>query len=332
MTALKRLAMAAGVAWVLFACLTLTSSRVVAQDVVYGNAGGSGGAAGGATAANQDDLETLIGEVQESPTQHTLLGRLASLQTLFAAFTPPGLAEGVAWSDGNSVNTAGCRVTTNASAGTGVGNGEVASHNCTTTGMLRVAAVPYNSSGTEITSSDASHGSAVVTQGPGIQLEAKSFDGSALPNTVTEGQAIRAAGTASGVAYAMITSHTGADERLGPATCNSSLSAGAVLETEIKASAGILVGYNVQHIDATPVVCRLYNDTAANTDENDTPIARFIIPANSTASLGSGTVNLIPAGGMNFSTAITTRCTTGLADTNTGALTATEVVVNYCYR
>jgi hypothetical protein len=113
-------------------------------------------------------------------------------------------------------------------------------------------------------------------------------------------------------------------------TPGSSISAAAVLETEIKATAGQLYQLVVTNIDATPVFAKLYNDTAANTDETDTPIQRFVVPAQSDAG-GGGFVLPIPIG-MVFSTAITLRVTTGAADNNTGALTASEVLVSYCYK
>lgn len=50
---------------------------------------------------------------------------------------------------------------------------------------------------------DSTHGSAVVADGANIMLEAKDFDASALPNAVTEGQAVRPAATLSGIQFIM---------------------------------------------------------------------------------------------------------------------------------
>ena len=58
-------------------------------------------------------------------------------------------------------------------------------------------------------SADAVQGNAVIATGPQGMLEAKDQDGSALPNTVSEGQSIRAAGSMNGVAYAMLTNEDG---------------------------------------------------------------------------------------------------------------------------
>lgn len=117
----------------------------------------------------------------------------------------------------------------------------------------------------------------------------------------------------------------------GACTPGSFISAGTVNETEIKATAGQLDGLWAFSLDATPVYLKLYNDTAANIDETDTPVARFGLPANATAANGAGN-NLVPPGGMNFSTAIVLRATSGIADNSTGVLTASEVLVTWCSR
>lgn len=121
-----------------------------------------------------------------------------------------------------------------------------------------------------------------------------------------------------------LTAHT-----VGGCTPGSSISGAAVLETEIKATAGTLYELVITNIDATPVYARLYNDTAANTDETDTPVARYGVPG--TTAVGGIVTNSI-AVGKNFSTAITIRVTTGIADNDTGALSANEVLVSYCYK
>ena len=113
----------------------------------------------------------------------------------------------------------------------------------------------------------------------------------------------------------------------GGCTPGSSISAGAVLETQIKATAGQLYSITVTAIDATPVFLKIYNDTGANVDETDTPVQRFVVPSAATGGGITTTWNV----GMAFSTAITFRITTGAADNDTGALTANEVLVSYCY-
>ncbi len=107
------------------------------------------------------------------------------------------------------------------------------------------------------------------------------------------------------------------------------LSTAAVMEYEIKATAGQLYGLWVYSLDATPVYVKLYNLTAANTDENDTPNAVWMVPSNSTAANGAGN-NIVPFP-IEMSVAMTIRAVTGFAHNSTGALTANEVIVTSCY-
>lgn len=114
-------------------------------------------------------------------------------------------------------------------------------------------------------------------------------------------------------------------------TPNSLISAGSVNETEVKATAGKLYSIWAMSLDATPVYIKIYNDTAANTDQTDTPLIRIMVPANSTATLGAGFTGLNWPTGVTFGTAITFRATTGIADNDTGALTANEVIIGWCF-
>jgi hypothetical protein len=182
-------------------------------------------------------------------------------------------------------------------------------------------------------------------EGPATVGYAKDFDGAALPDAVTEGQAQYPALSLSGVTYAMLTNEDGslqygtattpmvsslAAVTTGGCTPTSSISTAAVLETEIKATAGQLYQLVITNLDATPVFARLYNDTAANTDQTDTPVQRFIVP---TQGNGNGAGFVLPiVVGQTYSTAITLRVTTGAADNDTGALSANEVFVSYCYK
>jgi hypothetical protein len=112
-------------------------------------------------------------------------------------------------------------------------------------------------------------------------------------------------------------------------TPGSIISAASVNETEIKGSAGQLYMLNVTNIGAAAVFLKLYNDTAANTDETDTPILRFVVPGSTT---GAGNSVAIPATGVSFTAGITFRLTSAIADNSTGAVAASEVLVSYCYK
>lgn len=56
---------------------------------------------------------------------------------------------------------------------------------------------------------DAVHDSAVSSDGPQVMSEAKDFDGSALPNDVQEGDAVRPASSLHGIGYTMLTNKNG---------------------------------------------------------------------------------------------------------------------------
>jgi hypothetical protein len=204
---------------------------------------------------------------------------------------------------------------------------------------------------------EAIQGDPVLPTGSQKMLEAKNFDGSALPNTVSEGSAIRAAGSESGIQYVMLLNEDGSAVGsvaqsgtwtmqpgntanttpwlatptagvTGGCTPGSIISAASVNETQISANPAQLYMLNVTNIGTAAVYFKLYNDTSANTDETDTPVQRYVIPGSAT---GAGNKIEITVG-MAFSTAITFRITSAIADNSTGAIAANEVLVSYCYK
>ena len=108
------------------------------------------------------------------------------------------------------------------------------------------------------------------------------------------------------------------------------ISTAAALSASIKASAGRVYAIFVFSLDATPVYVRLYNQTTAPAS-TDTPVLRAAVPSNATAANGAGT-NMTFAGGMAFSTGVGIRATTGIADSDVGALTANEVLFIVLYK
>lgn len=101
-------------------------------------------------------------------------------------------------------------------------------------------------------------------------------------------------------------------------------------ETEIKSTAGRLYWVTITSLDATPVYVKFYDLTAANTSSASTPTLRIGVPANATASLLAGHTFSFPNGAV-FSTAMTFRAVTELADNGTTDVTSAEVLINYCY-
>ena len=85
-------------------------------------------------------------------------------------------------------------------------------------------------------SADAVHGNAAIATGPQGMLEAKDQDGAAFPNTVTEGQSIRAAGSMSGVLYVMPVNEDGS------ASGTVVLGAGTAAFGKLSANSGVDIG------------------------------------------------------------------------------------------
>jgi hypothetical protein len=101
-------------------------------------------------------------------------------------------------------------------------------------------------------------------------------------------------------------------------------------EEDVKTSAGQVYGWYFANLATTPRYLKFYNATAANvTVGSTTPVLTFPIPANSTNFVAA---NSFSDQGIEFGTAITVAATTGLADNDTGAPGAGEVVVNIFYK
>lgn len=96
-------------------------------------------------------------------------------------------------------------------------------------------------------------------------------------------------------------------------------------EEEIKATAGQLYGYYFANTNASARYLKFYNATAANvTVGTTTPVLTFYLPPTS-----AGHIEF--SHGIPFSTAITAAATTGVADNDTGAPGANEVILNAFY-
>jgi hypothetical protein len=102
-------------------------------------------------------------------------------------------------------------------------------------------------------------------------------------------------------------------------------------EEEVKASAGVVHGMWVTNTATSTRFVKFYNATAANvTVGSTTPVITIGIPGNTSDDV-SGVFNAGPAG-IGFGTAITVAATTGVADADTGAPGANEVIVNIFYK
>ena len=101
-------------------------------------------------------------------------------------------------------------------------------------------------------------------------------------------------------------------------------------EDQVKATAGQIYWIHAMNMKATPLYLKIYNATAANVTVGTTaPDLTFPVPSQGSTN-GAGFVLAIP-NGIAFSTAITIAATTGVADNDSGAPGANELIVNLGY-
>jgi hypothetical protein len=112
-------------------------------------------------------------------------------------------------------------------------------------------------------------------------------------------------------------------------TPHKKISAASTNATSLKGSAGTIGMITVSNINASPRYLKLYNKASAPTVGTDTPVLVFLIPGN---AAGAGSNIPIPDVGIAFTLGIAYALTTGVADSDTGAVAANEIVVNIAYQ
>lgn len=101
-------------------------------------------------------------------------------------------------------------------------------------------------------------------------------------------------------------------------------------EEEVKASAGQVYGWYIANLATTTRFVKFYNATAANTTVGTTtPVLTLPIPGNATDDVAA---NALGGMGIVFDTAITVAATSALADADTTAPGANDVVINLLYK
>jgi hypothetical protein len=106
------------------------------------------------------------------------------------------------------------------------------------------------------------------------------------------------------------------------------ISAASTNATSVKGSAGTVYMITAFNTNAAARFLKLYNKASAPTVGTDTPLLTLAIPGN---TAGAGFTLNVPVG-INFGTGIALALTTGIADSNTGAVAADEIVVNLAYQ
>jgi hypothetical protein len=106
------------------------------------------------------------------------------------------------------------------------------------------------------------------------------------------------------------------------------ISAASTNATSAKGSAGKVYTIIATNINAAVRYLKLYNKASSPTVGTDTPVFTIAIPGN---TAGAGIVISFGDTGVNFATGIAYAITTGVADADTGAVAANEIVVQVLY-
>jgi hypothetical protein len=106
------------------------------------------------------------------------------------------------------------------------------------------------------------------------------------------------------------------------------ISAASTNATSVKASAGQIYAIYAHNTNAAVRYLKIYNKASAPTVGTDTPVLTLPIPGN---TAGAGFTFDLGGHGIAFATGIALALTTGVADSDTGAVAANEIVVNVLY-
>lgn len=113
----------------------------------------------------------------------------------------------------------------------------------------------------------------------------------------------------------------------GMSTFHKLFSAATTNATSVKGSAGVIGGIYLYNSNAAVRYFKLYNKASAPTVGTDTPVLVIPLPPNGLQKVD----HAVSSFGMRFSTGIAYAITTGLADADTGAVGANDVVVGLNY-
>ena len=97
----------------------------------------------------------------------------------------------------------------------------------------------------------------------------------------------------------------------------------------VKGSAGQVYGFICTNTNASARYVKFYNKATAATVGTDTPVFVLMIPGNAN---GAGMVAAEFTSGIAFATGISIGITTGVADSDTGAPAANEIIANVFYK
>lgn len=259
---------------------------------------------GAATAEKQPALGTA-GSASTDVLTVQGIASMTALKVDGSAVTQP--VSGTFWQATQPVSGT---VTANLAAGTNA-IGKLAANSGVDIGDVDVLSVPADPFG-------ANADAASATGSISAKLRFIASTGIPITGTVTVGShAVTNAGTFAVQETGTVTAYKNLD-------CDES-------EDDIKTSAGTLYWIHVVNLANAVRYLKFYNATAANTTVGSTtPVLTFPIPTMGDTNGAGFTLSFGPKG-VAFSTAICVAATTGLADNNSGAPGANEVVLNAGY-
>lgn len=119
-----------------------------------------------------------------------------------------------------------------------------------------------------------------------------------------------------------------APQTTGGLTTATLISAASTNATSVKGSAGQLFFIQATNINAAVRYLKFYNKASAPTVGTDTPVLTFAIPGN---TAGAGFLVEV-TNGLAFGTGIAYAITTGSSTADTGAVAASDIIVNLGYK
>jgi hypothetical protein len=119
-----------------------------------------------------------------------------------------------------------------------------------------------------------------------------------------------------------------APQTSGGLTTGTLISAASTNGTSLKASAGQLFFIQATNINAAVRYLKFYNKASAPTVGTDVPVLTFAIPGN---AAGAGFLVEV-TNGLAFATGIAFAITTGSSTADTGAVAASDIIVNLGYK
>ena len=222
-------------------------------------------------------------------------------------------------------------------AQSGAGGDATAANQVTQTGILTTIDADTGTISTNTTALAAAVGTEDSVPGAtpkGLRLLAKRVDS---PSTLTpaNGDEFQLIGDSFGGLYVtLLTALAAATDGVHMGTSASAIDGASIYKTldldeteeDVKTSAGNLYGFVMTNVAASTRYVKFYNATAANvTVGTTTPVMTVAIPT------GSGVAQSFPFG-IPFSTAICVAATTGVADNDSGAPGANDVICTFFYK